>query len=74
MGRFIIEQSQEEFFSVLSGLALVGLCLNKFTSLESQFDKALGKCRGISHADVLKSHVGLLSIGKSDYGAITDRM
>jgi len=74
MRRSIIEQSQEEFYPVHSGLALVGLCLNKFTSLESQFDKALGKCRGISHADVLKSYVGLLSIGKSDYEAITDRM
>jgi len=50
MRRSIIEQSQEEFYPVHSGLALVGLCLNKFTSLESQFDKALGKCRGISHA------------------------
>ncbi len=31
MRRFIIEQSQEEFYSSHSGLALVGLCLNKFT-------------------------------------------
>lgn len=74
MRRFIIEQSQEEFYSVHSGLALVGLCLNKFTSLESQLNKTLGKCRGICHADVLKSYVGLLCIGKSDYEAITDRM
>ena len=74
MRRFIIEQSNEEIYSVHSGLALVGLCLNRFTSLESQIDKALGRCRGISHADVLKSYVGLLCIGKSDYEAITDRM
>ena len=65
MRRFIIEQSNEEIYSVHSGLALVGLCLNKFTSLESQLNKALGKCRGISHSDVLKSYAGLLCMGKS---------
>jgi len=74
MRRFIIEQSQEEFYSVHSGLALVGLCLNKFTSLEKQLNKVLGKCRGISHSDVLKSYVELLCLGKSDYEAITDRI
>ena len=49
-----------------TGLALVGLCLNGFT--------AMVKCRGIPHADVLRSYEGLLSTGKSDYEAITDKM
>jgi hypothetical protein len=74
MRRFIIEQCENELYTVHTGLALVGLCLDKFTPMEKQLNKALGRCRGISHADVLKSYVGLLCIGKSDYEAITDRM
>jgi hypothetical protein len=35
MKRFIIEQSDEEFYTSHSGLALVGLGLNRFTSLSS---------------------------------------
>jgi len=31
MKRFIIEQSDEEFYTSHSGLALVGLALNRFT-------------------------------------------
>ena len=50
------------------GLALVGLCLNRFSTMEKG-----GKVPGILHADVLKSYEGLLSTGKSDYEAITDR-
>lgn len=50
------------------GLALVVLCLNRFSTMEKG-----GKVPGILHADVLKSYEGLLSTGKSDYEAITGR-
>ena len=72
MKRFIIEQSDSEIYTSYSGLALVGLCLNKFTNLDKHLNKEVGRCRGISHADVLRSYVGLLCIGKSDYEAITN--
>ena len=74
MKRFIIEQCDDELYTVHTGLALVGLCLNRFTTMEKQLAKEVGKCRGISHADVLKGYVGLLCVGKSDYEAITDKM
>jgi hypothetical protein len=35
MKHFIIEQSDDEFYTSPSGLALVGLALNRFTSLPS---------------------------------------
>jgi len=74
MKRFIIEQCDDELYTVHTGLALVGLCLNRFTTMDRQLAKRVGRCRGISHADVLKSYVGLLSLGKSDYEAITDKI
>ena len=43
--------------------------MNKFTPI-SRMGK---KCRGISDADILKSYLGLLALGKSDYAAITDK-
>ena len=74
MRRFIIEQSDKELYTVHTGLALVGLCLNKFTTMERRLRKRVGKCSGISHTDVLRSYVGLLSVGKSDYEAITNKV
>jgi len=72
MKRFIIEKSEEEFYSSHSGLALVGLCLNRFTSLAKRLGQ-LGPLKkgAISHADVLRSYIGLLCLGKSDFEAIS---
>jgi len=74
MKRFITEQSDEELYTVHTGLALVGLCLNRFTTMDRQLARRVGRCRSISYADVLESHVELLSLGKSDYEAITDKI
>lgn len=71
MRRFIIEKSNDEFYTSHSGLALVGLCLNRFTSLAKRLADVAPLLKGISHADVVKSYIGLLSIGKSDYEAVT---
>ena len=73
MIRFIVEQSDEELYTAHTGLAIVGQCLNRFTTLERRLKK-VGKCKGISHADILRSYAGLLCIGKSDYEAITDKV
>ncbi len=69
MKRFVLEQSTKEYYSSHSGLALVGLALNRFTDISGIGRKGLG----ISDADVLKSYLGLLALGKSDYAAITDK-
>ncbi|MBW6508778.1 MAG: hypothetical protein K0A94_04445 [Desulfuromonadales bacterium] len=48
---------------------MVGIALNRFTKLAYQTDKAAPK-RGIATADVLRSYLGLLCRGKSDFAAI----
>ena len=72
MKRFIIEQSDDEFYTSHSGLALVGLCINRYSDLARVTSNRMEK-RGnvISHTDLLRSYLGLLSLGKSDYEAIT---
>ena len=67
--RFKLEQSKQEFYTSNSGLALVGVALNRFTTLASRVDKAAPK-RGIATSDVVRSYLGLLCQGKSDFAAI----
>jgi len=71
MKRFIIEKSDDEFYTSHSGLALIGLCLNRFTRLRQHLDKLPRLKEGaISHADVVRGYLGLLCLGKSDFAAI----
>ena len=73
MKQFIIAQSKKEFYTSHSGLALVGLCLNKLCSLPAKaMDAFPRKVGGIGLDDILRSYVGLLTMGKSDFEAITD--
>jgi Transposase DDE domain group 1 len=67
--RFKIEQSDTEFYTSQSGVALVGLAINRFTSLNSRVAKA-APCKGVATADVLRCYLGLLCQGKSDFEAI----
>lgn len=70
MKHFIIEQSDEEFYTSHSGLALVGLSLNRFTSLAPSLSKAFPSNDVISHGDVLKSYCAILAQAKSDFAAV----
>jgi hypothetical protein len=70
MKRFILEQSDEEFYSSHSGLALVGLCVNRFARLGKAMKRAIPLRHGISHEDVSKSYLGLMCLGKSDFEAV----
>lgn len=71
MKRFIIEKSDDEFYTSHSGLALIGLCLNRFTSLRKHLNKLPRLKKGaIAHADVVRSYLGLLCLGKSDFAAV----
>lgn len=63
----IPEQSSKEFITSHSGLTLLGQAI-KLSRLDEQL-KLLGRYRGISHADIVKTHLGLLGIGKSDFEA-----
>ena len=70
MKRFTIEQSDEEFYTSHSGISLVGLALNRFTSISSELAKVAPSDDVISHADAIKSYCGLLAQAKSDFVAI----
>jgi hypothetical protein len=72
MKRFILEQSDDEFYTSHSGLALIGLCINRFSNLPQQVAKKMtGRQDKISHTDIVRSMLGLLCLGKSDYEAIS---
>ena len=73
MKRFVIEQSDEEFYTSHSGVSLVGLALNRFTSMPTALAKAAPSDDVISHADVIKSYCGLLAQAKSDFVAIEQK-
>jgi hypothetical protein len=70
MKRLIIEQSDDEFYTSHSGLALVGLALNRFTSLSSSLEADVPTDDSISHADVIRSYCGILAQAKSDFVAV----
>ena len=72
MKRLIIEKSKDEFYTSHSGMALIGLCLNRFTSLTSRLTAVSRLKKGaIAHTDVIRSYVGLLCLGKSDFEAVS---
>ncbi len=71
MQRFHISQSDKETYVTHSGFALVGLALKH--SKIAKFLKTIPHRHGAGHADCLKSYVGLLCIGKSDFDAIENR-
>jgi hypothetical protein len=71
MKRFIIEKSEDEFYTSHSGAALIGLCLNRYTRLTKLLAGVSKLKKGaIAHADVVRGYIGLLCLGKSDFAAI----
>ena len=70
MKRFIIEQSDEEFYTSHSGLALVGLALNRFTSLSTALAVMDAPDDLIAGVDIIRSYCALLAQGKSDFVAV----
>jgi len=69
MKRFIIEQSKTKCYTSHSGLALIGQLINRFTSL-SKTSRQIKKRHGIPNIELLRSFLGLLSLGKSDFDAL----
>jgi len=66
--RFILEQSDESL-TTHSGLALIGLLLNKIPLGSRLNDTVFAELKNpeISHADVVVSYLGLLTQGQSDF-------
>ena len=76
MKRFIIEQSDKEFYTSHSGLALIGLGINRYSALPTAARKAFPVSRGtngIGLDDILRSYVGMLSLGQTDYEAVSNK-
>ena len=72
MKRFILEQSDSEFYTSHSGLALAELCINRYSNLSQVVVRKMDNYGNlISNIDILRSYLGLLCLGKSDYEAIT---
>lgn len=69
MKRFKIEQSQADIISH-SGLALIGQAIQNYTRLPAELDAQVPLRHGIKHSDVMKSYLGMVSIGKNDFEAI----
>jgi hypothetical protein len=70
MKRFRLEQSGRDVVTSHSGLALVGLCINRHTDLAARANEVV-PCAGIATADVFRTAVGLLALGQSDFEAAT---
>ena len=71
MKRLILEQSNDEFYTSHSGLALIGACINRYSDLGRQVGRLAGNSGQIAEIDILRSYLGLLCLGKSDFQAIT---
>ena len=70
MKRLILEQSDEEFYTSHSGLALAGACINRYSDLGRYVGRVAKGSDHIAEIDILRSYLGLLCLGKSDYQAI----
>jgi hypothetical protein len=70
MKRLILEQSKEEFHTSHSGLALAGACINRYSDLGRRVGRVAKGSDHIAEIDILRSYLGLLCLGKSDYQAI----
>ena len=69
MARFEIQQSGKLQLTSYSGLALVGQCC-QIAQVDAVMDPRIPVSQGMRTSDLVKSMVGLLSLGKSDFEAI----
>ncbi len=71
MKRMILEQSSDAFYTSQSGLALVGACINRYSELGRYVGRVAKGSDHIAEVDIVRSSLGLLCLGKSDYQAVT---
>ena len=72
MRGFRIARSSSETLTSHSGLALVGLALKRLTCFAKAV-KSIPQRHGIATIDCIRSYVGLLCIGKSNFDAIENK-
>src|ERR1700712_5134655 len=69
MRKLIVKQLDYDLTPV-AGLALVGHHLKRLAPVFKQIDKALAVRTGVKTSDIVRSYLGLLVQGKSDFDAI----
>lgn len=69
MPRFEVKQTSKLYLTSYSGLALIGQCCQA-AQVDTVIDPRLPVSQGMRTSDIVKSMVGLLSLGKSDFDAI----
>jgi len=69
MPRFEVRQTGKLNLTSYSGLALIGQCCQA-AQVEAVIDPKIPVSQGMRTSDIVKSVVGLLSLGKSDFEAI----
>jgi len=69
MARFEVKQTSKLQLTSYSGLALIGQCCQA-AQVEAVIDPKIPVSQGMRTSDIVKSVVGLLSLGKSDFEAI----
>lgn len=69
MPRFEVKQTSKLNLTSYSGLALIGQCCQA-AQVEAVIDPRLPVSQGMRTSDIVKSMVGLLTLGKSDFEAI----
>ncbi len=70
MKRLVLQQSNDEFYTSHSGLALVGACINRSSDLGRQVSRLSRTSGQIADIDIVRSYLGLLCLGKSDFQAV----
>jgi len=71
MRAYRLEQSDREITSH-AGVALIGVAIEKYTSLAQAIDQALPKRHGTPTSDMIKTYLGILAQGKNDFQAINN--
>ena len=69
MQRFIIEQFANETYPSHSKFALTDLCLNHYSTHHRTLKSEEPLSHGTAHCDIVKSYLGMLCLGKSDFEA-----
>lgn len=69
MRTFTLQQSKTEVYTPHDGLALVGHCLNRHTSLPKSARTVVKRHR-IPNIDLVRTYLGLITLGKSDFEAV----
>jgi hypothetical protein len=69
MRKFKLEQSRTDITTPHGGLALIGQCLHRHTSLQKTA-RTVSKRHGIPTIDLIRTYLGLICLGKSDFEAV----